>query len=144
MATEGTKFQVNFKLADGTLINVYASNSTELEAQLTTIQDTSALIGSVSAALGNASNVRYAVQALGATPINPLDDRVNPPAAPAALAVHNRGQVRHPRPLTVLVLQPIMCILCWYCRTMYSSWQRITGFFDHRMTTILDVECFIF
>jgi hypothetical protein len=34
MATEGTKFQVNYKLADGTLINLYAASVTELEAGL--------------------------------------------------------------------------------------------------------------
>ena len=34
MATEGTKFQVNYKLNDGTLINLYAASVTELEAGL--------------------------------------------------------------------------------------------------------------
>ena len=34
MATEGTKFQVNYKLADGTLINLYAASVGELEAGL--------------------------------------------------------------------------------------------------------------
>lgn len=52
-APESTKFQVNFKLADGTLINIYAGNSAELESQLTTIQDVSTLIHSVSLSLGS-------------------------------------------------------------------------------------------
>jgi hypothetical protein len=69
MATEGTKLQVNFKLADGTLINIYAATPAELEGSLATIQDTAALIGSVSAALGNAGNVQHAIQSLGATPV---------------------------------------------------------------------------
>jgi len=34
MATEGTKFQVNYKLADGTLINLYAATVQELETGL--------------------------------------------------------------------------------------------------------------
>ena len=34
MATEGTKFQVNYKLSDGTLINLYAATVTELESGL--------------------------------------------------------------------------------------------------------------
>ena len=34
MATEGTKFQINYKLNDGTLINLYAGSVTELEAGL--------------------------------------------------------------------------------------------------------------
>ena len=35
MATEGTKFQINYKLNDGTLINLYATDVKELEAGLT-------------------------------------------------------------------------------------------------------------
>ena len=34
MATEGTKFQINYKLNDGTLINLYAATVTELETGL--------------------------------------------------------------------------------------------------------------
>jgi hypothetical protein len=34
MATEGTKFQINYKLNDGTLINLYAASVTELESGL--------------------------------------------------------------------------------------------------------------
>lgn len=37
MATEGTKFQVNYKLNDGTLINLYAADVRELEAGLADI-----------------------------------------------------------------------------------------------------------
>lgn len=51
---ETTKFQANFKLADGTLVNVYADNAADFEAQLTTLQDTTALIHSVSQSLGSA------------------------------------------------------------------------------------------
>ena len=47
-APESTKFQVNFKSPDGTLINLYAANKEELEALLTAAQDFSALIASVS------------------------------------------------------------------------------------------------
>ena len=47
-ASESTKFQVNFKAPDGTLVNLYAANKEELEALLTAAQDFSALIGSVS------------------------------------------------------------------------------------------------
>lgn len=34
MATEGTKFQINYKLNDGTLVNLYASSVKELETGL--------------------------------------------------------------------------------------------------------------
>lgn len=53
MASETTKLQVNFKLADGTLINLYADNAGELESLLTTVQDTAPLIQGVSQSLGN-------------------------------------------------------------------------------------------
>ena len=52
-APESTKFQVNFKSPDGTLINLYAASKEELEALLTAAQDFSALIGSVSQSFGS-------------------------------------------------------------------------------------------
>jgi hypothetical protein len=52
-APDSTKLQVNFKLSDGTLINVYAGDQAELESLLTTIQDTAPLVQSVSQSLGN-------------------------------------------------------------------------------------------
>jgi hypothetical protein len=51
---ETTKFQANFKLADGTLVNIYADNAADFESQLTVLQDTTALIHSVSQSLGSA------------------------------------------------------------------------------------------
>ena len=53
-APESTKFQVNFKSPDGTLINLYAANKEELEALLTAAQDFSALIASVSQSFSSA------------------------------------------------------------------------------------------
>jgi hypothetical protein len=52
-APDSTKLQVNFKLSDGTLVNIYADNAQELESLLTTIQDTAPLVQSVSQSLGN-------------------------------------------------------------------------------------------
>ena len=52
--SETTKFQANFKLADGTLINVYADNAQEFETQLAATQDMTTLIHSVSQSLGSA------------------------------------------------------------------------------------------
>jgi hypothetical protein len=54
-APESTKFQVNFKSPDGTLINLYAASKEELEALLTAAQDFSALIGSVSQAFSGSA-----------------------------------------------------------------------------------------
>ena len=75
MATEGTKFQVNYKLADGTLINVYASNAAELESGLADlamnaarIKSTGTELGASSAPANNAANV-IAAAFPGAQPV---------------------------------------------------------------------------
>ena len=77
MATEGTKFQVNFKTADGTLINLYAATVTELETGLAdlamnsmNIKATAAELGSVKAA-GPAPTAASVAQAFNATPVAP-------------------------------------------------------------------------
>ena len=46
-----TKLQANFKMANGDLINVYAVDQADFEAQLTAVQDTVELIKSVSNSL---------------------------------------------------------------------------------------------
>lgn len=51
-APDQAKLQANFKLADGTLINVYAATPLEFEQLLTTVQDAAALITATSSALG--------------------------------------------------------------------------------------------
>jgi hypothetical protein len=51
-APESTKFQVNYKLADGTLINIYATNQAELESSLTSLSDLSTLITTTGTTLG--------------------------------------------------------------------------------------------
>ena len=45
-APDSTKFQVNYKLPDGTLINLYATDVRELESGLTDLSMVSALITS--------------------------------------------------------------------------------------------------
>jgi hypothetical protein len=74
-APESTKFQVNFKSPDGTLINLYAASKEELESLLTAAQDFSALIGSVSQAFGGASSaapVRSAAPVAAAPAVQPV------------------------------------------------------------------------
>ena len=68
-APEGTKYQVNFKLADGTLINIYAANGAELSLQLAHLKEIAPEITETSQAFGGGSNVAYAASALGATPV---------------------------------------------------------------------------
>jgi hypothetical protein len=79
MATEGTKFQVNYKLADGTLINLYAATVQELETGLTDLAMVSTLIKSTGAEFTGgqpAPTVAAVAQQFNATPA--------PAPAPAA------------------------------------------------------------
>lgn len=85
MATEGTKFQVNYKLNDGTLINLYAATVQELETGLTDLSMVSTLIKSTAAELHGGSapvaapTVASVAQAFNATPVQ----ATAPAAAPA-------------------------------------------------------------
>ena len=75
MATEGTKFQVNYKLSDGTLINLYAATVAELEAGLSDIAMNAANIKATAIELGGgalapAPTVASVAQAFNATPVS--------------------------------------------------------------------------
>jgi len=75
MATEGTKFQINYKLNDGTLINLYAANVQELETGLNDLGMVSSLIKSTGAEfigreyVAPAPTVAAVAQAFNATPV---------------------------------------------------------------------------
>jgi hypothetical protein len=74
MATEGTKFQVNYKLNDGTLINLYAADVRELETGLTDLSMVSTLIKSTGTELAGvpaqaAPTVAAVAQQFNATPV---------------------------------------------------------------------------
>lgn len=79
MATEGTKYQINFKThKDGTLINIYADTVRELETQITDISMIAALIKSTEAELYTgpqsapaAPTVASVAAAFGGTPVAP-------------------------------------------------------------------------
>jgi hypothetical protein len=84
MATEGTKFQINYKLADGTLINLYAASVQELEAGLADLAMNAANIRTTGAELTGyiappaaAPTVASVAAAFGGTPVSA------PAAAPA-------------------------------------------------------------
>lgn len=83
-ANENTKFQINYKLADGTLINLYAADVRDLETGLTDLSMVASLIKSTSVELSGGNATASAVAAISqqfnATPLNPLDDRANPRA----------------------------------------------------------------
>ena len=72
-APDTTKFQINYKLSDGTLINLYATDVRELESGLADLGMVASLIKSTGADLGGsatASAVAAITQAFpGATPV---------------------------------------------------------------------------
>jgi hypothetical protein len=70
-ANENTKFQVNYKLSDGTLINLYATDVKDLETGLTDLSMVSALIKSTSVELVGtpAPSVATVAAAFNATPV---------------------------------------------------------------------------
>jgi hypothetical protein len=59
-ANENTKFQINYKLADGTLINLYASDVKDLETGLTDLSMVSALIKSTASELSGSTGAAVA------------------------------------------------------------------------------------
>lgn len=85
MATEGTKFQINYKLSDGTLINLYAATVTELESGLADLAMNAMNIRTtgmeLSGATAPAPTVASVAQQLGATIVAP----VQAPAGPVAV-----------------------------------------------------------
>ena len=86
MATEGTKFQINYKLNDGTLINLYAASVQELEAGLADLSMNAMniratgleLTGGVAPVAAAAPTVASVAQQFNATPV------AQTPAAPLA------------------------------------------------------------
>ena len=86
MATEGTKFQINYKLNDGTLINLYAANVQELETGLADLSMNAMniratgleLTGGVAPVAAPAPTVASVAQQFNATPV------AQTPAAPLA------------------------------------------------------------
>jgi len=72
-ANENTKFQINYKLADGTLINLYASDVKDLETGLNDLGMVASLIKATGADLGGSNATAAAVQniqaAFNATPV---------------------------------------------------------------------------
>ena len=85
-ANENTKFQINYKLADGTLINLYASDVKDLETGLVDLSMVATLIKSTSAELSGGNATASAVTAISqqfnATPV-----AVTPTGQDAASAV---------------------------------------------------------
>jgi hypothetical protein len=72
MATEGTKFQINYKLNDGTLINLYAKDVKDLETGLTDLSMVATLIRTTGNDIHGgapAPTVASVAEAFNATPV---------------------------------------------------------------------------
>ena len=73
-ASQETALQINYKLSDGTLVNVYAKDQAHLETLLTSVGDLATLITATAAQLGAnttpAANVANAKVQLGAVEIS--------------------------------------------------------------------------
>jgi hypothetical protein len=89
-APDTTKFQINYKLSDGTLINLYATDVRELESGLADLGMVASLIKSTGADLGGSATAS-AVAALTAGGF------ATPVAAPAAVQTSADGgkQCKH-------------------------------------------------
>ena len=73
-ASQDTALQINYKLSDGTLVNIYAKDQAHLEALLTSVGDVASLITATSSALGinnsGAANIANMQAQLGAVEIS--------------------------------------------------------------------------
>ena len=91
-APDTTKFQVNFKTSDGSLINLYATNIQELETGLNDLSMVSVLIKSTSSELngGTAAAVAAVTAAFpSATPV-----AAAPAAAPSDAPICKHGAMQ--------------------------------------------------
>jgi len=90
-ANENTKFQVNFKTNNGTLINLYASDVKELETGLTDLSMVATLIKATDAELngGQAPTVAAVAQQFNATPV------ASTPTAPLAVVEGQAPSCKH-------------------------------------------------
>jgi len=96
MATEGTKYQINYKLHDGTLINLYAADVKELETGLTDLSMVATLIKSTGKELGGvptqpSPSVEAIAQSFNATPVT---TSVTPPTGSGNICRHGAMTLR--------------------------------------------------
>jgi len=94
-ASASTKLQANFKLADGTLINVYADDNTDFQLQLNGLIDVVPLIQEVSSKLGlNSAPSAYPATIAQAFPGAQVVSSTPVQAAPAPQAIAD-GSCKH-------------------------------------------------
>ena len=92
-ANENTKFQVNFKTSNGTLINLYATDVKDLETGLTDLAMVASLIKTTDAELNGgkapAPTADSVAQQFNATPV------ASTPAAPLAVVEGQAPSCKH-------------------------------------------------
>jgi len=91
-APETTKLQVNYKLADGTLVNIYAVDVKDLETSLNDIAMNASLIRATATDLGSApaSAVNMVQQQMGGQVVA----QSYAPAAPSSIVIEE-GNCKH-------------------------------------------------
>lgn len=96
-APDSTKFQINYKLADGTLINLYASTVTELETGLADLGMVASLIKSTGADLGGSATASAvaALQSAGLNPVQASGSGSVPAGNGATVTADGGKQCRH-------------------------------------------------
>lgn len=88
MSVDGTKFQINYKLSDGTLINLYAKDVKDLETGLVDLGMVATLIKATSNDLNGG-----AVAPAPAPTAESVVAQFNAPAVPQPVAVQSNGAV---------------------------------------------------
>jgi hypothetical protein len=96
-APDSTKFQINYKLSDGTLINLYATTVTELETGLADLGMVASLIKSTGADLGGSATASAIanLQSAGLNPVSTETYASGPAASGGVLTAQGGKQCRH-------------------------------------------------
>ena len=93
-ANENTKFQINYKLADGTLINLYAADVKDLETGLTDLSMVAQLIKATAADLSGSNATLAAVQNIQAQfNATPVAATYSPPVEAPGAKMCKHGQM---------------------------------------------------
>ena len=95
-ANENTKFQINYKLGDGTLINLYASDVKELETGLTDLAMVATMIKSTAVELSGgatAAAVQNIQAQFAATPVAASYSVLPPSSSDPSVKMCRHGQM---------------------------------------------------
>lgn len=96
-APDTTKFQINYKLSDGTLINLYATDIKDLETGLADLGMVASLIKSTGADLGGSATASAVanLQSAGLNPVPVATHTSGPAATGGVLTAQGGNTCRH-------------------------------------------------